>query len=135
LRFLFSSRIFISVLTESQIKDMRRKLDEQYKRDRETLDRMLDLMLRSNGGSTASSQQESVEAMTSSERISDLVLKIEGNFTMQDALKFIKESAPDFASDLTQQALSQGLFKMKKAGTIKIIIPKKGSSAAIYSKV
>jgi len=39
-----------------------------------------------------------------------------------------------FGADLTRQALSTGLWKMKKAGTIKIIIPKKGSSAAIYSK-
>ena len=58
---------------------------------------------------------------------------MEGNFTMRDAWKFIKEKDPEFGSGLNRQSMSTALWKMKNAGKIKIIIHKKGKSAAIYS--
>lgn len=114
---------------------MRRKLDEQYKRDRDTLDRMLDLIGRSKGGKGIQiKEDDATKELTINDRIEGFVLELDSNFTMQDVWKFIKEKNADFGNSLSRQALSTALWKMKKAGTIKIIIPKKGPSAAIYSK-
>lgn len=122
-------------MNESEVREMRRKLDDQYKKDRETLDRMLDLILRSHGGSSrVSSSDENAKSATINERIASCILQMESNFTMQDAWKFVKEKDPEFAATLNRQAMSTALWKMNKAGDIKIIIPKKGKSAAIYSK-
>lgn len=123
------------MVTESELRDMRRKLDEQYKKDRETLDRMLDFTLRSKGASDVGpATKDNPSALTINQRIADHVIQIEGNFTMQDAWRFIKEKDPEFGKTLTRMSMSTGIWKMHKAGAIKIIIPKKGRSAAIYSK-
>lgn len=122
-------------MNEGEVREMRRKLDEQYKRDRDTLDRMLDLITRSKSGSGVHvAQGDAVEPLTVPDRVAALILQLDTNFTMQDAWKFIKEKDSEFGAELSRQALSTALWKMKKDGSIKIIIPKKGSSAAIYSK-
>lgn len=114
---------------------MRRKLDDQYKKDRETLDRMLDFIVRSKGApSSRDGAQSEEKELTINERVASYVMEMESNFTMQDAWKFIKEKSPEFGTSLTRQSMSTALWKMKKAGAIKIIIPKKGQSSAIYSK-
>ena len=122
-------------MTETEVREMRRNLDEQYKKDRETLDRMLDLILRSNGSNKRGSESsESVRSMTINERIANHIFQMDGNFTMQDAWKFIKEKDPEFGATLNRQAMSTAIWKLNKSKDIKIIIPKKGKSAAIYSK-
>ena len=122
-------------MNESEVREMRRKLDEQYKKDRETLDRMLDLILRSTGGDARSSASDgNAKALTINERVANYIFQMDGNFTMQDAWKFIKDKDPDFAATLNRQSMSTAMWRMNKAGDIKIIIPKKGKSAAIYSK-
>ena len=122
-------------MTETELREMRRNLDDQYKKDRETLDRMIDLVSRSNGPDTSTARQhDPTRGMTINERIAHYVLEIEDNFTMQEAKKYIQEKDPKFAVRLKEQSMSTALWKMKKAGDIKIIIPKKGKSAAIYSK-
>lgn len=122
-------------MNESEVREMRRKLDDQYKKDRETLDRMLDLILRSNGsGVRNSASEENSKALTINERIASHIFQMDGNFTMQDAWKFIKDKDPEFSATLNRQSMSTAIWKMNKAGDIKIIIPKKGKSAAIYSK-
>lgn len=122
-------------MNEAEVREMRRKLDEQYKRDRDTLDRMLDLITRAKGAKNSQLKEvEAPESLTIQDRIAGFILQMDTNFTMQDVWKFIKEKDADFGNELTRQALSTGLWNMKKDGTIKIIIPKKGSSAAIYSK-
>ncbi|MBI3876601.1 MAG: hypothetical protein HY300_11745 [Verrucomicrobia bacterium] len=120
--------------TEKELRDMRRKLDDQYKKDRETLDRMLDFIVRANGSSEIKPAEDSKSTLSINERIANYVLQIEGNFTMQDAWSFIKQKDPEFGAALTRMSMSTGIWKMHKAGKIKIIIPKKGRSAAIYSK-
>ena len=124
------------MMTESEVRAMRHKLDEQYKKDRETLDRMLDLVSRSNGGveGRKESANDVDRGMTINERVARHVLRMPGNFTMQDAWAYIKENDPDFGNALNRQSMSTALWKMKGKGDIKIIIPKKGKSAAIYSK-
>jgi hypothetical protein len=121
-------------MNESELRAMRRNLDEQYKKDRETLDRMLDLILRSKGTESVRHSEEPPGALTINERIAAFVDEIEGNFTMQDAWKFIREKDPEFGAALNRQTMSTAMWKMNKAKVIKIIIPKKGKSAAIYSK-
>ncbi|MGC3960472.1 MAG: hypothetical protein QM813_21845 [Verrucomicrobiota bacterium] len=122
-------------MTESEIKEMRRKLDEQYKKDRETLDRMLDFMHRSKSPISPPPSNDDVAPLTINERIANYIFEMDGNFTMQDAWRFIKERDPEFANNLNRQTMSTGLWRMNKDGKIKIIIPKRGKSAAIYSKV
>ena len=122
-------------MNETELRDMRRKLDDQYKKDRETLDRMLYFIVRARGGADSPSRNESAQkGLTINERIAAYIFQIDENFTMQDAWKFIKEKDPEFGSSLNRQAMSTALWKMTKSRDIKIIIPKKGKSAAIYSK-
>jgi|ERR1035441_9775212 hypothetical protein len=123
-------------MTILEIKEMRRKLDQQYKSDRETLDRMLELVSRSGTSSSAAGNgEEENSGLPMGEKIADYVQQIPGNFTMKDARKFIEDKAPDFAKRINnRQAISTALWKLHKAGKIKVIIPKKGQSSAIYSK-
>lgn len=121
-------------MTESEVREMRHKLDDQYKKDRDTLDRMLDLISRSNGSVEAPTLDDSLRSLTINDRIARHVFMMQGNFTMQDAFSFIKEHDSEFASTLNRQSMSTALWKMKGKGDIKIIIPKRGKSAAIYSK-
>src|SRR5437879_6561161 len=101
-------------MTETELREMRRSLDDQYKRDRETLDRMIDLVCRSNGPDASTAKQpDTTRGMTINEKISHYVLQMEENFTMQDAWKFIKEKEPKFGAKLNQQSMSTGLWKMK----------------------
>lgn len=117
---------------------MRRSLDDQYKRDRETLDRMLDLFSRSptsisNGGSSSKSDEDT--HLSIPERIYLYIQQVDGNFTKQQLNKFIEEKAPKFSKGLSAQALSGALWKLSKDQKIKIVIPKKGIAGAIYAKV
>ena len=122
-------------MTESELREMRRKLDDQYKRDRETIDRMLDLVIRSKGAGNPSSPPAEIEkGLTINERIAKHVYEMEGNFTMQDAWKFIKDQDPEFGVSINRQTMSTAIWKLNKSGEIKVIIPKKGKSAAIYSQ-
>ena len=121
-------------MTEKHILELRDDLDEQYKKDRETLDRMLDLVRRQEPNGSDEEESDPTRGMLIKDKIAYYVLSIPNNFTMQDARKFIQEKDPRFASKLRPDALSAALYRMTKEGQVKIVIAKKGISAAIYSK-
>ena len=96
------------------------------KKDRETLDRMIDLVSRSNGhDASVAKSPDPLRGMTINEKVAHYVLEMTENFTMQDAWKFIKDKDPKFSDKLNRQSMSTALWKMKKSGDIKIIIPKR----------
>jgi hypothetical protein len=64
-----------------------------------------------------------------------MIEKMEGNFSRKQMIKFIMEEDHAFYKELTDTAISTALWKLTKAQKIKIVIPRKGTSGAIYSRV
>lgn len=125
----------VLIMDEKTIRELKQQLDEQYKKDRETLERMAEFIARQKGVSTESVLEEMERHTTQYEKVEGHIVAMKGNFTLRDVRSFILEHDDKFAKSLPEQAISNALWKMKKAGKIKIVIQKKGSSAAIYSNV
>ena len=122
-------------MTEDTIREMRRKLDEQYKKDRETIDRMEEFLIR-NKKASLSAQVPSIPepALTIVDRIFQFIEKMDGNFTMKQLMKFIADEDANFSKDLSYQSIPTALWKLTKSEKIKILIPRKGKSGAVYCR-
>ena len=123
------------VLTELELNEMGQGVEEDYRQDLETLDRMRGLIRRLKERVPLPTPGETVDShRTIKDRIDGYILGIIGQFTMQSAWKMIREADPRFGRSLNQQTVSTALWRLHKDGKIKVVSPKKGKSAAIYLK-
>ena len=118
-------------MTENELRAMKRDLEMRYKRDRDTLDKMIDLFRRQQNG-TQDTPPEADEGMFLKDRIAKFVREMEGHFTFRDLKEAIRIKAPQFAHELRDETISATLAQMKRDEDIKVVVPKKGRSAAIY---
>jgi hypothetical protein len=120
-------------MTEAEVDDELAKLEDQYRKDRETFLRLKEYYRRVSSAGNHSETAEQ-KTMLIKDRIANHILEIEGNFTIGDVKTHIERSAPGFAKRLRDDALSAALARMKRERKIEVVVPKKGNSAAVYAR-
>jgi hypothetical protein len=123
------------VITEYEVRKELAGLDERYRKERELLVEMLEFVRRNNqNGGRPSEPEDATDQMLLKDGVVHFIRQMTGNFTLREAREFIQKKSAPFASRLKNDApISVALARMRKAGQIKVVIPKKGPSAAIYA--